>query len=197
MDPVLLVVSVMLVAAVLLLILYPFVLRTPAIPAADDEITTLAEYEVRYQAALAVVKDLMLDHEMGKVSTADYETLLHQAKMNAARIRRQMDRLDEPVDATIGETIETLITQTRATLPDAMLDDINAELAHLTTPRLPDTVYCPSCSQAIKASDAFCMWCGKSVTTTLTEPFKARVRTKSKETIAATKTQKDAKIAKF
>ena len=97
MDHLSLILILALGVGVLLLIAYPLWQQTrpEAIFRANRSGQTLAEYQARYQAALDSIRDLMFDYEMGKVSTEDYELLLHKTKLEAAQIRQQIDRLSQ------------------------------------------------------------------------------------------------------
>ena len=113
MDTLTLIISLALGLIVLVVILYPLWQQTrpEAIFRVDRSGQTLEEYQARYQAVLASIKDLMFDYEMGKVSTEDYEPLLASSKLEAAEIRRHIDRLgqglvseiDPALDARVGD----------------------------------------------------------------------------------------------
>lgn len=133
---------------------------------------TLEEYQARYSAALVAIKDLMFDHEMGKITTADYDTLLAEAKLEAAQIRKNIDRLSQgdnlpQVDATLNQEIETLIAQARqqtAANHQPLPPDIDAEIKRLTTLHLGGAATdCPNCGAPIQPTDAFCTRCGQAV----------------------------------
>jgi predicted nucleic acid-binding Zn ribbon protein len=138
---------------------------------ADRPGQTLAEYQARYQAILAAIKDLMFDYEMGKVSAEDYEKLLHKTKLEAAGIRQQMDQLSDgiqpDIDTTLAAEIETLVSQLRQSRfngSEALLAEVDAEIELLKQIELgPQTLACPNCGQAFRAGDVFCAGCGQSL----------------------------------
>ena len=107
----------MLVVIALLLVGYPLwrQMRPEALFQVDRSGQTLEECQARYQAVLAAIKDLMFDHEMGKVPAEDYEILLTKSKLEAARIRQQIDLLSqssEPeLDPALDAEIEELVAQ--------------------------------------------------------------------------------------
>src|SRR5688572_27411096 len=112
MDMIVIVVSLILIGLALFHFLYPLWQQThhAAYLEVDPTHQTLEELQIRYQASLAAIKDLMFDREMGKVSTEDYEVLLSRAKIEAARIRQQIDQLDvAAVDAPLNSSYETEI----------------------------------------------------------------------------------------
>ncbi len=97
MDATTTIIILILIGVALLLILYPL-WRQTRVRAVGPEGRTLAEYETRYQASLAAIKDLMFDYEMGKVDEQDYKVLLANLKAEAAQLRRQ---IDQPVPARL------------------------------------------------------------------------------------------------
>ena len=177
MDPITLtiIISLALVVGAFALIFYPLWQQTrpDAIFRVDRSGQTLEEYQARYQATLASIKDLMFDYEMGKVSTEDYETLLQSTKLEAAQLRQQIDRLSQGVqsviDADLDHEIEMLVSQLRKSQPNgnkALLQEINAEiesLKHMTPHTVVGGPACPNCGKAFKLDDAFCTGCGQAL----------------------------------
>lgn len=179
MDALTVMIMVALVAGALALIFYPLWQQTR--PEAIFEVNhagiTLAEYEVRYQAALDAIKDLMFDYEMGKVSTEDYELLLHKTKQEAAVLRRHIDHLQHnaatEIDASLDAEIETLIARlkTGGSLNghEQLLREVDAEIELLKTLDLDEsddfvaspTLTCPHCGHIVEADDIFCSRCGQ------------------------------------
>jgi len=130
---------------------------------------------VQYQAALTSIKDLMFDHEMGKVSTEDYEALLAIAKSEAAQIRRNIDRLSSEfgiagINDDLDSEIELQINRVRSTPPaiaKPLLRKIDAEIELLkgvnqTRPGTEELA-CLSCGRSFQAGDTFCSSCGQSL----------------------------------
>jgi hypothetical protein len=137
MDVFTLTITFALVAGAFGLILYPLWQQTrpEAVFQLDSSGQTLEEYQARYQAELAAIKDLMFDYEMGKVSAEDYEKLLAKAKLEAAEIRRQIDRLSHStnadIEASLDVEIEKLIAQLRLNKfsgNETLLSEIDAEI---------------------------------------------------------------------
>ena len=174
MDALTLMASVVLVAGAFGLILYPLWQQTHAEielqPGRSGQ--TLEEYQARYQATLAAIKDLMFDDEMGKVSAEDYDRLLAKTKLEAAEIRHQIDRLSHSAAANVAATldveIERLVAQLRQSQPadgDALLHEVDAEIELLKNIQLDpakiDEAACPYCGQAFLPGDAFCAGCGQ------------------------------------
>jgi len=183
MEPLTLIAIVALIGGVLALIFYPLWQQTrpEAVFRVDKSGQTLEEYEARYQALLAAIRDLMFDYEMGKVSTEDYETLLNRTKLEAANVRRHIDQLNrsstEAIDAALDAKIEALIAQMSSTGlngDELLLREVEAEIELLkqVKPEQPtdqaprfsqDGLICPQCAQPVRSGDAFCARCGQSL----------------------------------
>jgi len=175
MEPVTLIISLALVLGAMALIFYPLWQQTrpEAIFRVNPAGQTLEEYEARYQATLASIKDLMFDYEMGKVSADDYETLLHRSKLEAAEIRRQIDRLSQGAESitnpALDAEIEALVSQLRGQQPNGnvtLQQEIESEIKSLKQLVVqPDTdgPACPNCGKDYQAGDAFCTGCGQAL----------------------------------
>ncbi|MBN1220320.1 MAG: zinc ribbon domain-containing protein [Anaerolineae bacterium] len=168
MDILTLILSLALVGGALTLVFYPLwrQARPPTLVDIDPPGRTLEEYEARYQAALAAVRDLMFDYEMGKVAAEDYAMLLPKTKLEAARIRRQIDQLGRQefeIDPALDAEIETLVAQLRNDKPNGneiLHRDVEAEIEALKNTRFDA---CPNCGRFIQTGDAFCSSCGQSL----------------------------------
>lgn len=189
MDVLSLTISLALVAGALGLILYPLWQQTrpEAIFHIDRSGQTLEEYQARYQATLAAIKDLMFDYEMGKVSAEDHEKLLAKAKLEAAEIRHQIDRLNHNanvnMEASLDVEIEKLIAQLRYSKfngNEALLSEVDAEIELLKAIKLDpaevDDCTCPHCGEPCLPGDAFCTTCGQPLAEwTADQPDKAEI----------------------
>lgn len=179
MDVFTLLTSLVLVVGAFALVLYPLWQQTrfDMLFKTEGSGHTGEEYQARYQAALAAIKDLMFDYEMGKVSGDDYEKLLAKAKLEAATIRHQLDRLNHSTTtdmaATLEVEIEKLVAQLRSSKfsgQEILLPAIDDEIALLKRASPPATnseeSLCPQCGRSILADDAFCATCGHALTQT-------------------------------
>ncbi len=170
MEIVTIVASAALMGGALYLILLPLQNRKAAMLRTSASGQTATELEVRYQAALTAIKDLMFDFEMGKMSQDDYNILLAKIKQEAAQIRKEIDRLTaHGVSPALDAEIETLVTQTRGQLQHdngsaALLAEIDARIerlkvaqgnGHITT--------CPKCHARVMLGDAYCASCGHTL----------------------------------
>ena len=130
-------VTVLMLVAVLLFVGYPF-LRPRAhvadeldLPATGQREQLLAERE----NALAVLKDLELEHDIGNISREDYDALRLAQRHRAVAIMRELDEVATPVsDATpafhnvldnlaLDDRIEAEISQARRRLDDTRETD--------------------------------------------------------------------------
>jgi len=166
---------VVLVGVALVLVLYPLWQQTRHEVSfqANGSGQTLEEYEARYQAQLAAIKDLMFDYEMGKVSSEDYETFVTKAKLEAAEIRQHLDSLSvapasNGINAALDAEIEALITRLRHNAPASSDDntleeevDAEIELLKQTQPEAITGIICPNCNHVLQPDDAFCSRCGQ------------------------------------
>ncbi len=149
----------------LLLVLYPIWQRTYAEVTVqrDQPGPALAEIEARYQAALAAIKNLAFDFEMGKVSSEDHHLLLHKAKIDAAKIKQRIELLStNDIDYGLEAEIERLVAdlkRDKSNRPKALQRKIEAEIASLRDEQ-PTGPGCPHCRKANQPGDAFCSDCG-------------------------------------
>ncbi len=180
MNPLTITVCIILAGSALALITYPLWQQSRIQTTVSNSRLTLGEVEARYQAALASIKDLMFDYEMGKVSTEDYESLLALTKSEAAQLRKQMDQLsasvDEPgIDPALGAQIEALIAQARKQPPPTngnrkMAREISSTIRQLKrNGRSVSSPHCPNCNATYKVGDAFCAKCGQTPAATVIE----------------------------
>jgi len=164
----------LLIVLAALLVAYPLWQQTrpSGVLPANISGQTLAEHQVRYQAALAAIKDLMFDYEMGKISAEDHQLQLHKAKVEAAAIKRQIDLLDQngaapPLEATLDAEIERLVAQTKTNNPanrqKRLLAAVQSEIDTLKA-AAPAGPACGHCGKSCQPEDAFCSGCGQPVT---------------------------------
>jgi hypothetical protein len=168
MTPTAIIITLALVAGALALVLYPLwrQTRTQVMPTRAGQ--TLEEYEVRYQAGLAAIKDLMFDYEMGKITDSDYQILLAKAKAEAARVRKELDVLSSGkviTDPALEAQLEAMIAQARdnsLNVNDSqiLLAEVDADIELLKNIGTGDVLACPDCGRTYEIGDAFCAGCG-------------------------------------
>ena len=169
MDTLAIFLSLVLVGGTLALILYPLWRQPQTRMNRDASGRTAEELEARYQASLAAIRDLMFDYEMGKVTQADYDSLLTKSKLEAAQIRRQIDQMSQQTDADLDPAIDTEIEKLVAQLKSSpvngnepLLKEVDKEIEILKHAQ-HDTLTCPNCGNIAQAGDAFCSSCGQSL----------------------------------
>ncbi|NJN95264.1 MAG: hypothetical protein HC875_14735 [Anaerolineales bacterium] len=184
MDAFTLLTTIVLVAGAFGLILYPLWQQSHAeIPLQPSRIgQTMEEYQARYQATLAAIKDLMFDYEMGKIAPDDYDRLLAKSKLEAAEIRQQIDRLSHSTAitsaATLDVEIERLVSQLRQNQlgngHHTLLREVDAEIEFLKNIQLDpakiDEAACLHCGHAFLPGDAFCGGCGQPLPEPIAQP---------------------------
>jgi len=167
-------ITLILTAGALALALYPLWRRQTRSAAWPDRAApagrTLEEYQARYQAALAAIKDLMFDYEMGKVSAEDYQTLLPKTRLQAANLRRQMDQLSPDtgpaIDPALDARIETLVAELKngpMNDNEALRQEVEAEIEALKHLQPDAETPCPHCGHTAQPGDTFCSRCGQAL----------------------------------
>ncbi len=106
---------------------------------------------VQRDAAYAAIKDLEFDHEMGKLSDADYRSMRAKMESKAVALLQELDGHQLSARPRVGAGTDG--------------DDvIEREIQRLRqTPRTPSRLTCPKCGTAHAAGDAFCYKCGASL----------------------------------
>jgi len=125
---------------------------------------------------LASIKDLMFDYEMGKISADDYNSLLEKIKLEAAGVRREIDRLSheanlDNIPLELDTEIEALIAQARQTPPadsKNLAKEVDTEIellktVHLAADNDSNDLKCPHCGKSVQPGDAFCSGCGQAL----------------------------------
>ncbi|MCS6911634.1 MAG: zinc ribbon domain-containing protein [Myxococcales bacterium] len=105
------------------------------------------ELQREYQALKRALKELELDHAMGKLSEGDYGEIRARYRERAVRVLRQLDQAEsyrKQIEMDLRARTEAL----------AMQRGTEAPARDKTTPA------CPSCGQTNDADAAFCKKCG-------------------------------------
>jgi len=186
MEPIPFAISMLLVLVTIVLVGYPLwrqarnVERRSQSRASSEAVE---ECRARYAAALATIRDLMFDHEMGKIATDDYEALLAKAKLEAAQIQQQLanyTRQQTELDPAVATTIDALVLQQRNNGAEATADlatdlalqrsalqgEVQAELERLKMISVDHETGAPVCSHCravIEIGDLFCPECGQDL----------------------------------
>jgi hypothetical protein len=113
------------------------------------------ELEREKQSLLKALKELEFDHEMGKISDADFRDIGGQYRARAVRVLRQLDEQG----ADYKELVEKELKARRAAAgaPDARDGDAKDAKAEDKLGR------CASCGTTNDSDAVFCKKCGKKV----------------------------------
>lgn len=165
------IVIALLVVLVLAFIAYPL-FGTPAREsrtAANAAEPALDGLLAQRDSAYDAIRDLDLDHQMGKLSRADYELLRDKYKARAAAILQQIDQIAGTADAEarIEEEVARLRTHRAQTPGDGAArgdkgtsDAIEQEVLRLRARRAAPAVRCSNCGTPARPGDQFCAKCG-------------------------------------
>ncbi len=177
MEPIPLTISVALVLISIGLVSYPLWRQGRKTGSGSRaQAQSVEEHQARYGAVLAAIRELMFDHEMGKLADDDYQTLLARAKLNAARIQQELtdaiNQKTEP-DPALAATIDALVREQRRNGADEALQvDVQREIERLKQIPVDEesgAPLCPHCGSAIEIGDLFCTACGRSLQSPLTK----------------------------
>jgi hypothetical protein len=127
-------------------LLKPRKFDSPGEPPSEDSLGDLKrEKEEIYSA----IKEMELDHKMGKLSEDDYLNLREKYRAKAVGTLKRMDELEGR--EVFSEDIE---------------DEIEKEVSALrredrkVTPARGEPVFCTQCGKKRSLEDRFCSWCG-------------------------------------
>lgn len=128
-------------------------LALEALPQADPLVELQAQRDAIYQA----IRELRFDHQVGKVSDADYRTFDGRLRGNAAAVLKQIDALkkaeaDPALDASLEAEIAALRQVNGAGPAPGPSAAAPAGKAALN--------FCPQCGQRLRSGDRFCGKCG-------------------------------------
>jgi ribosomal protein L40E len=128
----------------------------------------------RKRAALRALKDLELEHAVGKIDDDDYETLVRSYREMAKTAMRELDEGIDPLRARAEEIVQTYLAKRRVVTSEGVVEaasprsppalsrgDETMKSAAAYTPT--ERVACAACGAANAASAAFCKKCGKDL----------------------------------
>jgi hypothetical protein len=120
--------------------------ESPMAGTADPNLENLI---VQRDAAYAAIKDLEMDHTMGKLSDEDYKLMRGKCETKAVAILQELDGLK----SAHGTTVNTATSD----------ESLEREIRRLRQPHVVGALKCPRCGAAHTADDAFCAKCGASL----------------------------------
>lgn len=153
-------IALLILIAALAVLAYPLYLSRPR--PAIVSVSTLDDVIARRDGAYATLRDLELDHELGKLDDRDYNALRESYLVQASDILRELDALrGEGVNASAGDEIEKEI---------AALRRQPAEVKNVPKQEMPQgaevasiVLECPNCGRPYSQGDRFCARCGKAL----------------------------------
>ncbi len=118
----------------------------------------LVELTARRDSVYQAIRELRFDHQVGKVSEADYKIFDAQLKGQAVAVLKEIDGLkkaeaDPSLDAQIEAEIAALRSNGQAP---------NSAPAAEAGPVAPVN-FCPKCGAKVKPGDQFCGKCGTAL----------------------------------
>jgi len=132
----------------------PLAYEVEALAAAGSGKAALVE---RKQAALRALKDLELEHEIGKIDDADYATLQTKYREEAKDVLRELDLEIEPY----REKAEALAQKHLAKV--GLAETPNADALAPQAPPAAEALVCAKCGTKNDPDAAFCKKCGAAL----------------------------------
>ena len=115
----------------------------------------LVELTARRDSVYQAIRELRFDHQVGKVSEADYKIFDAQLKGQAVTILKEIDGLKKAeADPTLDAQIEAEIADLRSN-GQAPSSAPAAEAVPVASVN-----FCPKCGAKVKPGDRFCGTCG-------------------------------------
>ena len=130
-------------------------LAADVLPADDPLLELQAQRDAIYQA----IRELRFDHQVGKVSEADFAAFDAQLRGQAALVLQQIDAVHQAeADPALDAALEAEI---------AALRQVNgsgpAKTALAVPAGKPALNFCPQCGHKLQAGDRFCGKCGAAL----------------------------------
>jgi hypothetical protein len=126
------------------------------------------ELEREKASLLKALKELEFDHEMGKVSEADFREIGGQYRARAVRVLRQLDAEGGDYKALIARDVKAKLAggapaRAAAPAPDPFSAPARAKEPSEAAAPASARPSCPACATANDADAEFCKKCGKKL----------------------------------
>ena len=135
-----------------MVVLYPFLRGARGADLLDDEGSTRAELERRWDAVVAGIKNTELEWGIGNLTEDDYRSLRRQYTLEAAKVMKVME-LEAEQEEELLETIARELGQ-EARRPiedgDGVASGLSCPHCHALLDGVPDR--CPDCGKAVKSA---------------------------------------------
>lgn len=142
----------------------------------DEEITEdpvlrrLRMLEVQKDSLYSAIRDIDLDHGLGKLTKEDYDDLRRKYRLEAAEVLKEIDSItNQEGSQNLDSEIEAEISKSRTKAHGKSIEDeIEQEVsrARVGQPSVfsaPASLSCPACGSTISADDIFCSKCGEKL----------------------------------
>ncbi len=125
------------------------------------------ELDREKQSLLKALKELEFDHEMGKISDADFRDIGGQYRARAMRVLRQLDEQGADYRALVEKELKARLGVTRASDDEKpATDEVKAPEKKNVEKKADDKTALPRCESCGTTNDGdavFCKKCGKKV----------------------------------
>jgi hypothetical protein len=152
--------ALVLVVGLLLQSARALVTEPPAVEAAQVSSRRKKELEREKAALLKALKELEFDHEMGKVSDADFREIGGQYRARAMRVLRQLDEQGADYKSLVEKELRARLG-VREKAPDPVEVAVAQQKAEPPPPSEDDL--CDACGTRNDVDAVFCKKCGKKV----------------------------------
>jgi len=123
---------------------------SPAEPSSED---SLGDVKIEKEEIYSAIKEMELDHKMGKLSQEDYLNLREKYRAKAIRSLKRMDELES-----------------KGGVSKDIVDEIEREVLAIRNDRRKvrskrgKSLFCTQCGKKRSPEDRFCSWCGARLT---------------------------------
>jgi len=155
-----LILALLISLAALFYVIGPLVAKQPPLLQVEDD--RLSDLLARKDRAVRAIKELEIDHQVGKIDAEDYQRLNQRLSRQAITLMQQLEQIT-PVSVALDEQLETEIAQRRQAKPPT---PANGASGQALVTAAGASRFCTQCGHRIDNSFKFCANCGAPVTVT-------------------------------